>query len=244
MKILITNDDGIAAEGIRALTEWAIKLGEVTVIAPKVEQSGKSHAIQFKEPFEIKRVDYVGGVTAHSLDSTPADCVRFGYIGLKTKYDLVLSGINRGVNLGVDVNYSGTAGAIFEAGRLGMKGIAFSTYPDTIEEAKVHLDRAYSFITENKLLEENPIFNVNIPPRPIGLRVTKQGSPYFSDEFERREGDMYQQMGHMIPDVCPNDLDRDTVALESGYISVTPLLVTRTNLDLFEKYKHLSHKDN
>lgn len=240
MKILITNDDGIWAEGIRALTEWAVKLGDVTLIAPKVEQSGKSHAIEFKSPFEIKQVDYMDGVTAYSLDSTPADCVRFGYIGLATKYDLVLSGINRGVNLGIDISYSGTAGAIFEAGRLGMNGIAFSTYPDTLDDAKKHLDLAYGFLTDNKLLDANPIYNINIPKSPVGLRVTKQGSPYFSDEFEKRDGDMYMQMGRMIPDTSPNDLTRDTVALANNFISVTPLSTTRTNMEIFEKYKNLT----
>jgi 5'-nucleotidase len=240
MKILITNDDGIWADGIRALTEWAVKLGEVTVVAPKIEQSGKSHAIEFKVPFEIKKVDYMDGVTAYSLDSTPADCVRFAYIGLGERYDLVLSGINRGVNLGIDISYSGTAGAIFEAGRLGMRGIAFSTYPDTLEHAKEHLDRAYSFLTDNALLDENPIYNINIPKEPVGIKITKQGSPYFSDRFERQDGDMYQQSGEMIPDVCPDDLTRDTVALANNFISVTPLSTTRTDMITFEKFKNLT----
>ena len=82
LKILITNDAGIEAEGIRLLAAWARKLGEVTVVAPKVEQSGKSHAIQFVNPVEIKRVPFVEGVEAYSLDSRPADCIRFGVVGL------------------------------------------------------------------------------------------------------------------------------------------------------------------
>ena len=240
MRILITNDDGIEAPGIRALVNWASGLGQVTVVAPKVEQSGKSHAIEFKQPFEIKKVDFPGAEEAYSLDSTPADCVRFGVIGLKRKYDLVLSGINRGVNLGIDISYSGTAGAIFEAGRLGMRGIALSTYPHTLNEALPHLDRVYGFLTDNSLLEANPIYNVNIPDNPKGIRITKQGSPYFSDEFVHQGGDQYMQMGSMIPDVCPEDLTRDTVALESGYISVTPLSTTRTDINVFEKYKDLT----
>ena len=97
MRILITNDDGINAPGIRMLAEWAKKLGEVTVVAPKVEQSGMSHAIQFVEPIEIKRVPLMDGVEAWQMDSTPADCVRFGVLGLKREYDLILSGINKGM---------------------------------------------------------------------------------------------------------------------------------------------------
>ena len=101
MRILITNDDGIFAPGIKLLAEWAKTIGEVTVVAPKVEQSGMSHAIQFVHPIEIKKVDLIDGVEAWQMDSTPADCVRFGIIGLNRQYDLVLSGINRGVNVGV-----------------------------------------------------------------------------------------------------------------------------------------------
>ena len=135
MRILITNDDGVFAEGIRLLAEWAKKLGEVTVVAPKREQSGKSHAINFTEPMEIKRVDLMDGVEAYSCDSTPADCVRYGIAGLNRTYDLVLSGINRGVNLGVDMIYSGTVAAIFEAAYWNHNALAFSTYPDAAGDA-------------------------------------------------------------------------------------------------------------
>ena len=108
MKILITNDDGIDTLGIRLLAKWAKTLGEVTVVAPKVEQSAKSHAIELIKQIEIKKVPFMDGVTAYSMDSTPADCVRYGVLGLKEKFDLVLSGVNKGVNVGVDVVYSGT----------------------------------------------------------------------------------------------------------------------------------------
>ena len=113
MRILIVNDDGIDTLGIRLLATWAKKYGEVTVVAPKVEQSGKSQAIEFVQPVEIKKVPFMEGVTAYSMASTPADCVRFGFVGLNQTYDLVLSGINRGVNVGSDIVYSGTVGAIF-----------------------------------------------------------------------------------------------------------------------------------
>ena len=146
MKILITNDDGINAPGIRLLAAWAKKLGEVTVVAPKVEQSAMSHAIDFVNPQEIKRVEFIDGVTAYSMSSTPADCVRFGVLGLQDKFDLVLSGINYGVNVGQDIVYSGTVAAVFEAARLGIKGIAFSTFPHSQKEAAQYFDMAYDFI--------------------------------------------------------------------------------------------------
>ena len=237
MKILITNDDGIDTLGIRLLASWSKKLGEVTVVAPKVEQSGKSHAIEFVHPIEIKRVPFIDGVEAYSLDSTPADCVRFGILGLNRKYDLVLSGINRGVNVGADVVYSGTVGAIFEAARHDVPSIGFSAYPDGQEAAAEYFDEVYDYIVKNNLLAENPIYNVNIPKQSKGIRVTMQGSFYFSDYFIQKEGDMWLQDGKPIPDVCPNDLNRDTVAIEAGYISITPLLATRTNMAVFEKYK-------
>ena len=234
MRILITNDDGINAPGIRMLAEWAKTLGDVTVVAPKVEQSGMSHAIQFVEPIEIKQVPFMDGVEAWSMDSTPADCVRFGIVGLEREYDLVLSGINRGVNVGVDLVYSGTVAAIFEAGRLGVPGIAFSTFPDSQEFASKHFTDVYNFITDRGLFDKNLIFNVNIPDEVVGMHLTYQGSQYFSDTFKKGEGDMYLQVGHKIDDVCPDDIKRDTVAIHKGYISVTPLLTMRTNFDVVE----------
>ena len=237
MKILITNDDGIQNKGIRLLAEWAKKLGDVTVIAPKVEQSGKSHAIDFITPVEIKKVDLLEGVEAYSMSSTPADCVRFGIFGLKRQFDLVLSGINCGVNLGADIVYSGTVGAIFEASRVHIPAIAFSSFPDGQEIATKYLDEVYDYIIKNKLFDECPLFNVNIPNESKGIRMTYQGSPYFSDRFIYRDGDIYVQEGEPIPDVCPEDMDRDTVALINGYISVTPLLATRTDMKVFEKYR-------
>ena len=233
MRILITNDDGIFAPGIKLLAQWAKTLGEVTVVAPKVEQSGMSHAIQFVDPIEIKRVDLIDGVEAWQMDSTPADCVRFGIAGLEREYDLVLSGINKGVNVGVDLVYSGTVAAIFEAGRLGHRGIAFSTFPHSQEFASEYFSEVYKFITDNDLLSKNLIYNVNIPDEVKGIHLTYQGSPYFSDTFAKGEGDYYLQVGTRIDDVCPDDLKRDTVAIHKGYISVTPLLTYRTNMELF-----------
>lgn len=235
MKILITNDDGIFAPGIIPLVEWAKKIGEVTVVAPKNEQSGKSHAIEFVNPVEIKKLDIFPGVEAYSMDSTPADCVRFGIMGLKKNYDLVLSGINRGVNLGVDMIYSGTVAAIFEASYWKHKALAFSTYPDARDEAAMELDTVYNYIKENNLFEYNDIFNVNIPKNPVGIKITKQGSPYFDDGFKHIEGNMYIQTGEMVPDEFPDDLTRDTVAIKNGFISITPLTLNRTNLDAFDK---------
>ncbi len=238
MKILITNDDGIDTLGIRLLAEWAKKLGDVTVVAPKYEQSAKSHAIELIKAIEIKQVPFMEGVTAYSVDSTPADCVRFGIIGLKEKYDLVLSGINRGINVGIDIVYSGTLGATFEAARMGHRAIGFSAFPDGQEAASKYFDEVYNYIISNNLFSENLIYNVNIPHEAKGIRMTYEGSQYYSDDFVRQgETDMFRQEGEPLPDDHPDDLDRDTVAIHKGYITVTPLMSLRTNMEVFEKYR-------
>ena len=234
MRILITNDDGIASPILPVLAKRAQELGEVTVIAPKVEQSGKSHAIDFTRPIEVKRVDIGDGIRAYSMDSTPADCVRFAVCGLKEHFDLVISGVNRGFNLGKDIVYSGTIGAIFEAARLGINGVALSTDPRTFEAAEAKLDTVLEFFCKHDLFGRNTIYNVNIPLDDKGIRVTRQGGIYFTDDFILREGDIYVQVGEMAKNDS-TDLTLDTVAVINNYISITPLTSEKTNLPLFKE---------
>ena len=231
MRILITNDDGISSPALPRLAEWAKQYGEVTVIAPKVEQSGKSHAIDFFRPIEIKRVPFVEGVTAYSVDSTPADCVRYGVLGLKMSFDLILSGPNRGYNLGRDIVYSGTIGAIFEGARLSIPAVALSTTPDSFDPFFARLDELMDFFLRHRLLERHSLYNVNVPADNRGIRVTRQGGIYFTDEFVRGEGDNYLQEGHMV-DASHEPLCYDTAAICNGYISITPLTAEKTHLPL------------
>lgn len=241
MRILITNDDGIYAEGIKLLVDWAKKLGDITVIAPKVEQSGKSHAINFTEPVEIKKIDLFDGIDAYEVASTPADCVRFGINALVGKFDLVLSGINKGMNIGTDIVYSGTVAAIFEAGQFGHNAIAFSTSHDGLPDAAKHLDKAYNFIVENNLFDTNPIYNVNIPADADGIRLTRQGAAYFTDRFEHVEGDFYIQRGEYLPDPDLADESIDSSAVAAKKISVTPMAIGRTDMRAFETLKGLNN---
>ena len=236
MKILITNDDGINAIGIRLLADWARRLGEVTVVAPKVEQSGKSHAIDFTRPIEIKQVELMDGVRAFSMDSTPADCIRFAHFGLKEDFDIIFSGVNRGFNLGKDIVYSGTAGAIFEGGRLGIPGIAFSTQPDTFDGAAKYLDKVYNFIVDNGLLDKNLLYNVNIPNAHGDIRITRQGGIYFRDEFYDRGNNIWEQGGYII-ETNEGDPTLDTDSVRDGFISITPLISGRTNMSVYEEIK-------
>ena len=241
MRILITNDDGVFAPGIKLLAEWARKIGEVTVVAPKNEQSGMSHAINFTKPIEIKKLELMEGVEAYSCDSTPADCVRYGIVGLKREYDLVLSGINRGVNVGRDIVYSGTVAAIFEANCFGAKAaVAMSTEFTSLERAVPHLDEIWAYFEEHRLLERHDLYNVNIPEHYTeSIRITRQGGAYFSDEFVSTGENMVRQSGRMVWEDAKNfDLDCDAVM--HGYISITPMTVQRTDMSLYEQLKALN----
>lgn len=239
MRILITNDDGVASPALPQLIRWAKKHGEVTAVAPKVEQSGKSHAIDFTSAIEIKKVDLAEDVEAWAVASTPADCVRFGVAGLGGGYDMLLSGINRGYNLGADIVYSGTVGAIFEGAREDIMGIALSAEFSVFETAHEYLDMIFDFMKAGHLEKYHCLYNVNIPPEVKGIRITRQGGIYYTDRFVHCGGDMYRVDGEIAPDAC-EDLDVDIAAVNAGYISITPLVATRTDLAAFEELKHLN----
>ncbi|MBQ8742198.1 MAG: 5'/3'-nucleotidase SurE [Clostridia bacterium] len=238
MNILITNDDGYRSEALIRLARWAKKLGSVTVVSPKTEQSGRSQAIEFHKPIEIKKIDLDPEIEAYYVDSTPADCVRFATASLKTKFDLILSGINHGYNIGDDLVYSGTAGAVFEGARLNISGIALSTDTSTYDVAFENIDRVFDFIFKNGLLKHSCIYNVNIPLAAKEIKVTRQGGMYFDDNFTPLGNDMYMQEGDPIP-LIGCDLSVDIDAVRNGYISITPISAARTNLEAYEKIKDL-----
>lgn len=236
MRILITNDDGIQGEGLLHLVNWAKKLGEVVVAAPKVEQSAKSHTIEIHKSFEAKQVEYLPGVTAYAVDSSPADCVRLMVLGLKQEFDLVLSGMNRGLNLGSDIMYSGTVAAVFEAAALGLKAIAVSTEPKSIATAWQELDRIWEYFVRHDLLGKHDIYNVNIPAVPGGeIRITCQGGPYYSDDFLSEENNMYHPKGKPVYVPTPTaNYDTDAV-LTNKQISVMPLTIQRVDFAAYDR---------
>ncbi len=240
MRILITNDDGIYASQLIPLVQWAQKLGEVTVFAPKVEQSGKSHGIEIHKSFEAKKVDLLPGVTAWAVDSTPADCVRLAILGMHEKFDMVISGINKGLNIGCDIMYSGTVGAVFEAYALGIPyAMALSTEPKAYEGIVSHMDRVWQFVTEHKLFDIHPIYNINIPAPAGDFRFTRQGSAYYSDDFAPEENDMYLPCGKAVwEDSGSMELDTDAV-LRDGCISVMPLTICRADLNAYDTLKKM-----
>lgn len=243
MKILITNDDGIFGEGLAVLVNWARKLGDVTVVAPKFQHSGKSHSINIFTPFEIKKTDNFPGILSYSVDSTPADCVRFATLGLETKYDLVLSGVNCGFNLGDDIFYSGTSGAAFEARACGMKSVALSTDAHTFDAARDSLDLIYNYFTKNRLFDVCSLFNVNIPKNNCGIRITRQGGPDYKDIYVHIGNDMFVQEGVSAYEQSGDPtLDTDAV-LQYGYISVMPMTLERTDRDALRTLSPLNDRD-
>ena len=239
MRILITNDDSVSASQLLPLIKWCMKLGDVLTVVPKVEQSGKSHGIELHQPFEAVQVELEPGITVWTVDSTPADCVRFALLGLHEKVDLVISGINRGFNMGLDIMYSGTVAAVCEAVALGVPAIAFSTSIKAYDVAIESMDRVWAFFQKYNLLEKTDLYNVNIPLEPKGIRITRQGDPYYTDDFVPIGNNMYRPTGRCIHE-NQHDAEIDTDAVVDGYISVMPMVIRRTDLPLFDQLKTLS----
>lgn len=238
MRILITNDDGIGAEGLRHLVAWAKTLGTVEVFAPKCQQSAKSHSIQIHECYQVEKADLFEGVEAYSVDSTPADCVRIAVLGMKRKYDLVLSGINCGPNVGGDIHYSGTVAACFEAALCGIPSIALSAAFNSFDNAVKNIGRVFEEISARGLLAATEILNVNFPEVGDDILFTRMGPAIYSDEFE------FLPDGTVKPClVClytgTRDLSLDTDAVMTGHISITPL---RSDLTDFTAVERISKK--
>ncbi len=236
MKILLTNDDGIDSEGLMLVAQWAKQYGDVTVCAPKYEQSGKSHSINIHQPFEVKKIDYLDGVRAFSVDSSPADCVRFATIGLGETYDLVISGVNKGFNLGHDIMYSATNGAIFEACIRGLNAIALSTHTKSFDDAQAWLDRIFDFVVSNDLFAYGKLFNVNIPADAKSILLTRQGGAYFTDDFIDLGDGTWRQNGRCIHQ-NNHDVSVDSDATVDGYVSITPLTIVRSDIAAYTALK-------
>ena len=241
MKILITNDDGIHGEGLRLLVSWARKIGQITVVAPKEEQSACSQSIVLRRPFEFKksRVFDDLGVEAYTVDSTPADCVRIAVDKLGP-FDIVFSGMNRGINPGHFIAYSGTCAAAFEAHVEGLPAIAFSTDVGCLEEAAKEFDRVWDFFMEHDLLGLHDLYNVNIPPAFTGFRITRQEGAFAHDKFEFCGDDTYKAVLYLVEQSDKfRDPETDMAAYLAGYCSITPLRTDLTAYRVFEALKEL-----
>ncbi|HHZ17679.1 MAG TPA: 5'/3'-nucleotidase SurE [Acholeplasmataceae bacterium] len=236
-RILITNDDSIDARGIRQLADCAAAYGEVFIVAPLTEQSAQSHAINIKTGFAIERyADFAH--EAYRCASTPADCVRAAHFALKKPFDFVISGINNGFNVGEDIAYSGTVAATVEAAFLGKKAIAVSAYPGAESLDAGVLAEIAEFFKTRQLFCFCDVYNINIPERPRGIMITRQGQTHFDTAFVR-DGDLWRQVGK-----AHFELERtertDVWAVFNGYVSITPLVVERTDYEAFNKLTDLS----
>lgn len=240
MKILLTNDDGIDAPGIRLLNEFARTIGEVTVSAPMTEQSAKSQSVCLRSSFPVEKTVGTDGTEYYAVGSTPADCVRFGLTALGKEFDLVLSGINRGFNLGNDVSYSGTCAAVFESSARGVPGIAFSSDPAGFPDLRT-LCAVWEAVEEIRRESGASFLNVNLPTAPHGIRVTRLGGGYYMDNIIPSEKGRFRADGSFIYQ-NRGDLSLDTDAVTAGFVSVTPLMNDRTDRQVFQLLKEKQMK--
>lgn len=235
MKILITNDDGYNAIGIKMLAEFAKKYGQIYICAPRVEQSAKSHSICIKKPIEVTTAKGESGDII-IVDSTPADCVRYAYYGLNLDFDIVFSGINNGYNCGEDIMYSGTVAGAIEGVLHEKKAIAFSCDHGCSEAYNQEtFDLIMDFILENKLLDMCDCLNVNVPMSYKGIRFAKQGRTFFNTTFENVDGLMYERGNPHFE--YETDCETDTYLIKQGYITISPLTQYKTDNSMYEKFK-------
>ncbi|MFH0959808.1 MAG: 5'/3'-nucleotidase SurE [Pseudomonadota bacterium] len=235
--ILLTNDDGIHAEGLLRLKELASTLGEVVIVAPDTEQSAVGHSITLYDPIRARKVYKDGLFYGFSIGGTPADSVKLAlHYLLPKKPRLVISGINNGANVGINVLYSGTVSAATEAAILGVPGIAVSIAAKRnppFERVFPFLKRIVSLVLRNDL-PLGVALNLNVPAIPEdqikGLKVTRQSLERFHETFERREdprGNSYYWLsGESLGSTHEDGVD--SVCLKEGFASVTPLFYDLT----------------
>jgi 5'-nucleotidase len=230
--ILVTNDDGVTSPGIHALAEALQPLGEVTVVAPTQEASAIGHALTLRRPLRIET--YSAGV--YAVDGTPTDCVNLGVdIVLKRKPDLVVSGINKGWNIGDDVTYSGTVAGAMEAALLGIPGIAVSLRR-TPEFDFTYAADAAATVARGVLAQAWPartFLNINVNTgQPKGFRVTTQARRNHVTKIASRmdpRGQPYYWIEEALDDWHPGGGFSDYEAVMDGYVSVTPLQADLTD---------------
>ncbi len=238
MEILITNDDGIYAEGIYALANALKKTGNITVVAPDTQRSAVGHAITIADPLRVTPASRNGKFFGYAASGTPADCVKLGIKAImKKRPDLVVSGINLGGNMGYNILYSGTVSGATEGALLGIPSIAVSldTFVDPDFTAAAAFTVRLAASLKKRALPPGTLLNVNlpnIPPRRIkGVRVTNQSLTSFNDWFDKRKdphgGTYYWMTGEFK--ATDKDPVSDINAVNQGYISVTPIQFDLTN---------------
>ena len=234
MHILLSNDDGYQAPGLKALLESTKEHGEITVIAPDENKSGSSGSLTLSKVLTVK----ASGERCFAVDGTPVDCVHIGLNGLlDNEPDMVISGINSGSNLGDDVLYSGTVGAALEGRRLGYPGVAVSLVGSEPKHYWTAGQVASAIVSELKInpLPSRTILNVNVPDRPLedlhGYKITRLGYRARSHPVIRlNASDDYRQYRiGTIGSAADSGPGTDFSAVNEGYVSITPLRIDSTD---------------
>lgn len=227
--IVVTNDDGVQAPGLLALAIALRSLGDVQVIAPSLNQSATGHKKSLVTDIPVSEVTLADGSTAVSVGGSPADCIALAALGLTDwKPRLVVSGINRGPNMGQDITYSGTVNAALESSINGCPAVAVSLNRRDADEVEDYAEAARVAVEVVKRALEKPlppltILNVNVPnvPKVKGLRLTRQGIRIYRDELERH-GNICRIVGPE-PGGYTDDEGTDLWAVHNGYASLTPI---------------------
>ncbi len=248
MKILITNDDGINARGIIALAKEISKKHEIIVVSPREQKSASSHSISIHNPIKIREEKLDENFKAYSLVGTPADCTQAGLSLLGGDIDIVISGINRGLNCGTDILYSGTVSAAVEGAIYSVPSIAISMDVDWSKEDEDYSKAAKWIskildVAEKDYLKENVVLNVNVPninEEDIkGLKVCRLGKSTYKTNYilvEENEDKVYVTKG------TRNDIledDSDLYFLSQGYVTLTPLHFDFTNFKILDEVKDI-----
>lgn len=232
--ILITNDDGMYGPGLSPLISELRKIGRVLAIVPDSERSGTSHSITLHKPLRVYKTEK----SIYAANGTPADCARFGVLQLaKGKVDLLVSGINTGPNLGQDVVYSGTVAGAREGAMLGIPSFAISIAEwgvNNFRNAAV-VARKFAASLLDSGIDGKAYFNVNVPAKIKGYRITAVGKRIYDEDIECRTDprglDYYWMAGKFISGV--EDPGSDILAIKKSFVSITPLKLDPTAFDLF-----------
>lgn len=241
MRILVTNDDGIHSPGLAALARVASRFGDVRVVAPDVEQSSASHAITGARPLTYRRATYIPGAEAWRVNGTPADCVALGMHNWDG-VDVVLSGINQGLNLGNALWHSGTLAAAKQATLFGIRGIAFSAPSMTADGEETDygalepdVERVLRILVADSSAR---LLNVNLPLAPSGMTWTRQAVRHYDGRVVPGKDPMGRR--HFWFTVAPigqTEPGTDLWAMERGYISITPLGLDLTDQPGLERLR-------
>lgn len=231
--ILVTNDDGITAPGIKALVEAMLPLGDVVVVAPDSPQSGMGHAITINKPLRLVETKDFGNIKSFACSGTPVDCVKLANDKvLHRKPDLCVSGINHGSNSSINIIYSGTMSAAVEASLENIPSIGFSLLDYAIE-ADFSAAKHYAFLIAKQVLEnglpKSTLLNVNIPKLPLelikGMRVCRQAVAKWEEEYLERKDPFGRSYYWLTGKFVNHDKGQDTDewALANDYVSVVPV---------------------